>query len=102
MSLTKLILTNAYENAYGLKSFSKPKIYDAKGDLSKRWYVYYSFRNPTTGKLERQTPIYAGINNHKTVSERREAAKNLCWAIENLLKNGLESLLCLLFWVVFI
>ncbi|VXC36910.1 hypothetical protein FLAVO9AF_90028 [Flavobacterium sp. 9AF] len=32
MSLTKLILTNAYgnayENAYGLKPFSKPKIYD--------------------------------------------------------------------------
>ena len=92
MSLTRLILTNAYgnayENAYDLKLFSKPKIYDAKGDIKKRWYVYYSYRNPHTGKLERQTPIYAGINKYSSIHERKEAAKNLCWAIENLLKNG--------------
>lgn len=25
-------------------NFSVPKIYTAKGDLSKRWYVYFSFR----------------------------------------------------------
>ena len=36
------------------KKYSTPKIYDAKGDLSKRWYVYFSFRNPNTDKLERQ------------------------------------------------
>ena len=26
------------------KKYSEPKIYDADGDLSKRWYVYFSFR----------------------------------------------------------
>ncbi len=26
------------------KRYSEPKIYDADGDLSKRWYVYFSFR----------------------------------------------------------
>jgi hypothetical protein len=31
--------------------FSTPKIYNTKGDLTKRWYVYFSFRNPKTGKL---------------------------------------------------
>lgn len=28
------------------KQFSVPKIYNAKDDLNKRWYVYFSFRNP--------------------------------------------------------
>ena len=44
---------NAYESAYDLsmkKNYSNPKIYDANGDLSKRWYVYFSYRNPETGK----------------------------------------------------
>jgi len=35
------------------KKFSAPKIYSANGDLSKRWHVYYSFRNPETAMLER-------------------------------------------------
>ena len=25
------------------KNFSPPKIYNANGDLGKRWYVYFSF-----------------------------------------------------------
>jgi hypothetical protein len=33
-------------------NFSVPKIYTAKGDLSKRWYVNFSFRNPETNKKE--------------------------------------------------
>ncbi|MFK7813377.1 MAG: hypothetical protein AB8B59_12870 [Maribacter sp.] len=46
---------NEYESAYNLpvkKIFSKPKIYSAKGDLTKRWYVYFSYRNPKSGKME--------------------------------------------------
>ncbi|MFG6686030.1 hypothetical protein ACGK9U_05565 [Mariniflexile sp. HNIBRBA6329] len=33
------------------KFFSTPKIYSANGDLSKRWYVYFSFRNSKYGLL---------------------------------------------------
>lgn len=91
MPISKEILQNAYDNAYDfkiLKDYSEPKIYDAKGDLNKRWYVYYSYRNPITKKLERQTPIYAGVNNYKTLKERKEAAKNLRDAISKILKNG--------------
>ena len=64
------LLTKEYANAYDLahkKQFSLPKIYDANSDLSKRWYLYYSFRNPTTDKLDRQTPVYAGVNLFKTL-----------------------------------
>ncbi|MGQ7944996.1 site-specific integrase [Flavobacterium sp. WC2509] len=38
--------------------YSEPEIYDANGDISKRWYVYFSFRNPATGYLERMPNIY--------------------------------------------
>lgn len=91
MSLIKEILTNAYENAYDLKimsNYSNPKIYDAGGDVSKRWYIYYSFRNPVTKKMVRQTPIYGGINKIKTLSQRKKAAKNLCWAVLRHLESG--------------
>ena len=57
-NLNELIIfesESAYDFAYDLpmnKDFSSPKIYTANGDLSKRWYVYFSYRNPKTGKLD--------------------------------------------------
>jgi integrase len=52
------------------KNFSLPKIYTANGDISKRWYVRFSFRNPQTGKLERMKNIYGNVNLYKTKEER--------------------------------
>lgn len=98
MSKKLRILINEYANAYDLnvmKEFSKPKIYDAGGKLfdakgkPTRWYVYYSFRNPQTNKLERQVPIYAGINRLDTVTERRAAINNIRKAITCILEAGL-------------
>jgi hypothetical protein len=46
-----VFLLNEYRNAYVLtakKNYSEPKIYDANGDIARRWYVYFSFRNPKT------------------------------------------------------
>ncbi|MCV9934152.1 tyrosine-type recombinase/integrase [Flavobacterium sp. LS1R47] len=91
MSKIQHLLTKEHENAHVLsykKKYSTPKIYDANGDLSKRWYVYYSFRNPSSEKLERQTHIYAGVNQFKTLKHRREAIKILAKAIETILENG--------------
>jgi integrase len=85
------LLSNEYANAYDLEyksQYTAPKIYDANGDISKRWYVYYSFRNPATDKLERQTPIYAGVNRFNTLRERKHAIKILAKAIENILESG--------------
>ncbi|MCF1423239.1 tyrosine-type recombinase/integrase [Mangrovimonas futianensis] len=50
--------------------YSPPKIYDAKGDLSKRWYVYFSYRNPKDGKLTRMKNIYGNVNQYKTKRDR--------------------------------
>lgn len=82
---------SAYESAYDLslkKEFSIPKIYTANNDLSKRWYVYFSFRNPDTGKLKRQTPIYGDANKYKTKEERLAVLSILRQVLLKLLKQG--------------
>lgn len=91
MSILLQILTNEYGNEYDLASkplFSEPKIYDANGDISKRWYVYYSFRNSKTGKLVRQKPIYKGVNRYKTKSERLELLSKYRKGMSVLLRAG--------------
>lgn len=52
------------------RKFSTPKIFDADGDLEKRWYVYFSFRDPETGRMKRMKNIYGGANRFKTKAER--------------------------------
>tara|TARA_R110002167_G_scaffold308208_4_gene512963 strand:- start:2973 stop:4253 length:1281 start_codon:yes stop_codon:yes gene_type:complete len=77
------ILQSAYATAYkhGLerKKYTEPKIYHGGDnfDLSKRWYVYYSFAKPDlldklgNPVLVRQTPITMRVNkNFKTKAER--------------------------------
>lgn len=86
-------LLNEYVNAYDLtlkKKYSIPKIYDANGDIKKRWYVYYSFRNPENQKLERQTPVYSGLNEFENLKDRKAAAKILRDAVEGILRNGYD------------
>lgn len=55
------------------KLYSIPKINTAKGDLSRRWYVYFSFRNPETGKMKRVSNIYGKANTFKTKEDRLAA-----------------------------
>ncbi|MDB5288585.1 MAG: Site-specific recombinase XerD [Mucilaginibacter sp.] len=59
-----------------------------KPDLSRQWFVYYSYRNPATGKLERQPPIYRDINTYNTIGERKEYGQALIIIINDLLKAG--------------
>src|SRR5690606_18788581 len=70
------------------KNFSSPKIYSANGDLSKRWYVYFSYRDPSTGKLKRQTPIYANANKFKTKEDRLSILVTYRKSLLKLLKKG--------------
>jgi integrase len=87
-----VFLLNEYRNAYVLtakKNFSDPKIYDANGDLSKRWYVYFSFRD-STGLLKKQTPIYGEANSFKTKQERYEILNAYRKSLKKLLDEGLS------------
>lgn len=92
MSRMLRVVKNAYENAYDLKmskkQYSGPTIQDYNGDLTQRWYVYYSFRNPDSGLMERQTPLYVGINQHKSLRDRREAASVLLKTVKAILEAG--------------
>lgn len=50
-----------------------PKVNTCGGDLSKKWFVYYSIKNPQTGKMERFKD-YKGLHKFKTFNERLKAA----------------------------
>lgn len=64
-----------------------PKIYSADGDLTKKWFVYYSAINPLTDKLER-VRTKSNINSYSTAKERLDAAYNLQQTIKEKLING--------------
>ena len=71
MSIFLEVITIEHKNEHVLEydlstkpNFSAPKIYTAKGELSKRWYVYFSFRDSITKKLVRMKNIYGKTNNY--------------------------------------
>lgn len=72
------------------KIFSPPKIYTANGDLSKRWYVYFSYRNPETGKLQRMKNVYGKTNNYKTKEDRLSVLTVYRKKLLELLKRGYD------------
>ncbi|WP_053990087.1 site-specific integrase [Mangrovimonas sp. TPBH4] len=96
MSNLNELVTFEHENEHVLehdlptkKLFSTPKIHTAKGDLSKRWYVYFSYRNPETGKLERyKKNIYGVANSYKTKEERMTVLSVYRQRLLKLLKEG--------------
>lgn len=68
-------------------TYKEPEIYDAGGDMSKQWFVFYSFKNPETGKFQR-FKIFRDINSHKLKTDRTEAAKAIRQAMSELLAEG--------------
>ena len=69
------------------KKYSEPKIYDADGDVSKRWYVYFSFRKTADGPLERfPNNIYAP--QHLDKKDRLQWLKTIQRNLSILLKDG--------------
>jgi len=70
------------------KNFSTPKIYNANGDIKKRWYVYFSFRNPETGKLQRMKNVYGIANKCKTKEDRMYVLSSYRKNLVKLLKEG--------------
>ncbi len=56
------------------KELVMPHLNNCGGDLTKKWYVEYSIRNPQTGEMER-VRHYDGINQFSTYKERIAAAQ---------------------------
>lgn len=94
---------NSSKNLLKKKDFSEPKIYtggvnvllwskltdvEKKVALSKNWYIYYTFRNKESGKLERMPNIKGNANQLKSKKERLEYLLTLKSALEFLLEKG--------------
>ncbi|WP_412983896.1 tyrosine-type recombinase/integrase [Pontimicrobium sp. IMCC45349] len=95
MSTLNEILTFEHESEHVFehnlllkKQFSTPKIYTANGDLKKRWYVYFSYRNPDTGKLQRMKNIYGKANTYKTKENRLSVLTTYSKRLQLLLNDG--------------
>lgn len=88
-------LTFDFQNEHDLEhdlntksTFSTPKVYIANGDLNKRWYVYFSFRNPKTGRLKRMKNIYGVVNSSKNKEDRLSVLSAYRRSLIRLLKAG--------------
>ncbi|HNX87720.1 MAG TPA: site-specific integrase [Paludibacteraceae bacterium] len=58
-----------------MENYKLPKLYDADNDLNQRWFVFYSFRHPETGKMKRFRIFIS--TKYKTATARREKASEL-------------------------
>jgi integrase len=69
-----------------MEKFKTAKLFDAGGDLSKRWFVYYNFLSPETGKYCRfQLWVPQKI---LTASGRRDKAHEIIKSINGRLRQG--------------
>ncbi|MEQ8624492.1 MAG: hypothetical protein RJQ00_06540 [Vicingaceae bacterium] len=90
MTSKLLNLLTEYKSEYQLK-YRKAKIYHGGQDydLSKRWYVYYSFRHPSTGKMKQQAPVYLNANrDYKTKEDRLRFLRQVKDQLNELLDSG--------------
>jgi integrase len=68
-------------------SFTEPKLYDYKGDLSKKWFVYFEVNN---GEKQIRKQIRSIINYGRTVDERRKLARKVIAVWKEKLKKNYD------------
>lgn len=71
-----------------ISAWSKLSLKEKKEALSKKWYIYYLFRDPKTGKLKRQTNIKAGANLYKDKKSRYHILSKLKESLKYILSEG--------------
>lgn len=69
--------------------YTVPVLCERNCDLTKSWYVYFYWKDPSSGVL-RKSPfqLKAGINRYFTIKERRERGEALCQYLLEKLKRG--------------
>lgn len=68
-------------------NYKEPAIYDAGGDVTKQWFIFYSYVDPSTGKY-RRFKVFFDLNSHKSKTDRLEQAIALKKAYSELLRVG--------------
>ncbi len=69
------------------KIATHPKLHDRQGDLTKQWYVSYTYRNSVTKKME-TFKVYEKINTYTTVAERIAEGKRVIKNLWRKLQGG--------------
>lgn len=64
-----------------------PKLYDANGNIRKKWFVYFSYRNPADNKMTRFR-IFEGFGTLYTKKERYAHADMLLMKYTQMLESG--------------
>ncbi|MCL7765032.1 site-specific integrase [Polaribacter sp. Z014] len=77
-----------YTGGVDINSWSKLSFKEKKDALSKSWYVHYSYRNPTTGRLKRQPNIKGGANRYRDRKSRYHILSILKESLEYVLSEG--------------
>jgi len=72
------------------KEFVIPHLNDCGGDLTKKWYVEYSIRNPKTGKMER-VRNYGEINRFSTREARLKSARKIIESCSKAIQSQCEN-----------
>jgi hypothetical protein len=66
-----------------------PQVNTCGGDIEKKWFIYYSFKDPRNGQMKR-FKTYEGLHKIKDYQLRLIQAERLCSAIKEKIKNGLN------------
>lgn len=69
-----------------------PQLNDQNGDIEKKWFVYFSWRNPKTGKMER-VRMHKGLHKIKDQKARYQEANKIISEYTEKLKAGWTPLL---------
>lgn len=77
-----------FTGGVNIQNWSKLTKAEQSEALSKEWFLYFSYREPKTGKLKRQPNIKAGVNKFKTKRERHIFLKTLQRNLFLLLEKG--------------
>jgi hypothetical protein len=85
--IKKLIISHDLSHDLTIKKkYSEPVIYIANGNIKKPWYVYFSYRNPITQKLQRMDNIYVSMTLDKKA--RMALLKQIKINLSDMLKKG--------------
>lgn len=64
-----------------------PRLHDYGGDVSKQWFIFYSYRNPATGKMQRFR-LYEGFTERSSAEEKRKYGLMVMERLRLKLQNG--------------
>uniref|UniRef100_UPI00404AA7B1 hypothetical protein n=1 Tax=Flavobacterium sp. TaxID=239 RepID=UPI00404AA7B1 len=85
---TRFSTPKIFTGGVDIRHWNKLSAKEKKEALSKEWFVYYSFRNPKTGKLKRMSNIKGDANKLKSKEERLNYLVSMRDALQFLLEKG--------------